>query len=109
MSDPTIGALRQRITLEAPSRIEGEGGTAEISWSAVLDVWARIVPSAGRELVRSDGMTARLTHEIVLRHRSGVLPEMRFRQGTRLFQIHAVIDVSERRRWLRCLCEEYLP
>ena len=34
------------------------------------------------------------------------LEHMRFRQGTRIFQILAVIDVEERRRWLKCWCEE---
>ena len=31
---------------------------------------------------------------------------MRFRQGARLFHILTVIDVEERKRWLKCLCEE---
>ena len=31
---------------------------------------------------------------------------MRFRKGTRLFHIESVINVDERNRWLKCLCEE---
>jgi len=31
---------------------------------------------------------------------------MRFRQGTRVFYILAVIDEDERKRMLRCQCEE---
>jgi SPP1 family predicted phage head-tail adaptor len=43
---------------------------------------------------------------VVLRYRQGVVPAMRFRKATRIFHILAVIDVEERRRWLKCLCEE---
>jgi hypothetical protein len=31
---------------------------------------------------------------------------MRFRKEARLFHIVTVIDVEERKRWLKCLCEE---
>lgn len=106
MSAPVIGALRQRLTLEERTRTQEEGGTATITWSAVAEVWGRIAPSSGREIVRADGVSAKLTHEIALRHRTGVRPQMRLRQGARVFEIHAVIDIAERRRWLRCLCEE---
>lgn len=101
-----IGALRHRLVLEERTRTADEGGTAVVTWTAIGEVWGRIASSSGRELVRADGVTARLTHEIALRHRTGVLPEMRLRQGTRVFEIHAVIDIAERRRWLLCLCEE---
>lgn len=94
------------MELEAPTRTPDEGGTATIAWTTVAEVWGRIAPSTGRELMRADGVAARLTHEIVLRHRGGVTPQMRLRQGTRVFEIHAVADIAERRRWLRCLCEE---
>jgi len=31
---------------------------------------------------------------------------MRFRLGTRIFEILTAADLGERYRWLRCLCEE---
>jgi head-tail adaptor len=31
---------------------------------------------------------------------------MRFRKASRIFQILSVIDVEERKRWLKCWCEE---
>jgi hypothetical protein len=51
-------------------------------------------------------LTGTISHEIALRYRAGVVPAMRFRKGTRVFHILAVIDVEERKRWLKCLCEE---
>jgi head-tail adaptor len=43
---------------------------------------------------------------VVLRYRAGVVPAMRFHKGARIFHILTVIDVEERRRWLKCWCEE---
>ena len=31
---------------------------------------------------------------------------MRLRLGSRVFEIAAVIDIAERKRWLKCLCVE---
>lgn len=109
MSAPTAGALRHRLVLEAPIRTEADGGTATIAWSEVGEVWGRIVPATGREIAFRDGVSARLTHEITLRWDDGVHPRMRLRLSERVFEIHAAIDQGERRRWLRCLCEEVLP
>ncbi len=69
-------------------------------------LWADLRPSGGSETVEADRLAGRVTHEVSLRYRAGVQPAMRFRGGARLFHILSVIDVDERRRWLRCLCEE---
>ena len=47
-----------------------------------------------------------VSHEIALRYLPGVLPAMRFREDARVFHIVSVINVDERNRWLKCLCEE---
>jgi SPP1 family predicted phage head-tail adaptor len=106
MRRPTIGRLRHPLTLEAASRTSDGGGGASEAWSAVAEVWAEISPTSGTEAVDADALTGRVSHEIVFRYRSGVVPVMRLRSGTRLFEIAAVIDVEERRRWLKCLCVE---
>lgn len=55
---------------------------------------------------RIDRVEGRVTHEIVVRYRGDVVPEMRLRAGTRIFDIRAVFDPDARRRWLKCLAEE---
>jgi SPP1 family predicted phage head-tail adaptor len=98
--------MRHRLTLESASRAPDGGGGALETWATVAEVWAEITPTTGTEAVDADALTGRVSHEIVFRYRSGVAPVMRLRSGTRLFEIAAVIDVDERRRWLRCLCME---
>ena len=101
-----IGDLRHRLVLEQPVRVVDDSGGAEESWVTVEELWAAVRPVSGQEREVSDQLAGRITHEIWVRHRTGVKPEMRFRSGQRVFEVHAVIDVAERKRFLRCLAEE---
>ena len=103
---PAIGRLRHRLTLEAASRTPDGGGGAVESWTTVAQLWGRIEPTGGAEIADADGLGGRITHDITLRYRAGVMPAMRLVSGGRRFEIMAVIDIDERRRWLRCLCVE---
>jgi SPP1 family predicted phage head-tail adaptor len=109
MSGRSIGALRRRLTLEAPVRTGEEGGTAVIEWSPVATLSASVTPQSGREIVRADGVAARVTQRIVVRYSADLAPAMRFTDEGRVFDIHAVLDVDGRKRWLECLCEERIP
>ena len=100
------GALRHRVILESANRSDDGGGGSLVVWQEVAPLWVAIKPLSGRELMSAGQFASRLSHEITLRYRALVLPEMRFRKGSRIFQIKAVLDVEERRQWLRALCEE---
>jgi SPP1 family predicted phage head-tail adaptor len=102
----SIGSLRDRLTLEQPVRTPDGGGGASIAWQPVADLWARVRPISGDERLAHDQVAGRLTHQVWLRHRPGVTPTMRFRQGARTYEIVAVVD-GPRRIHLKCLCEEH--
>lgn len=109
MTVPAAGALRRRLTLEAPVRGADEGGAAATTWSALADVWAAVTPKSGREIVDADGQAARVTHQIAIRWRSDVKAAMRFRDGASLYVVHATFDGDPHRRHLVCLVEELAP
>jgi len=98
--------LRPRLTLEELARVSDDGGGFTEDWVTVATLFADLRPIAGSELVASGRLAGTVSHEAILRYRAGVVPAMRFRTGTRLFHILAAIDVEDRRRWLKCLCEE---
>src|SRR5262245_5089383 len=100
-----ISSLRERLILEQPVRTPDGGGGASVSWETVAELWAHVRPISGDERLRHDQVAGRLTHRVWVRHRSGVVPAMRFRQGVRIYEIVAVLD-SPRRTHLECLCEE---
>jgi SPP1 family predicted phage head-tail adaptor len=98
--------LRDRVTLEELARASDEGGGFVETWEKVAELAADIRPADGSETVEADRLAASLTHQIALRYRPSVQPAMRFRKTGRVFHILSVIDVDERRRWLKFLCEE---
>lgn len=105
-ADIHIGELRTRLTLEAPSRTADGGGGAAVTWTTVCELWARVRPVSGGESFALDRTAGTVGHEIVIRHRGGITPQMRFRSDTRVFDIRAAFDPDGRRRWTRCLAQE---
>lgn len=104
--DLRIGDLRHRLSIEAPVRNDDGLGGSDAAWAEMAVVWAAVRPISGSERERADQFAGRLTHEIWIRYRDDIRPEMRFRFTARTFEIRAVIDPGERRRFLKCLCEE---
>lgn len=100
------GALRHKLTLEAPTRTGDGGGGAEVSWSPVDEVWARIEARSGAETVTAEKRASRLSHTVTLRWRADLDPTQRLRLGARVLEIEAVSDPDGRRRWLQCRCTE---
>ncbi len=98
--------LRHRVTLEGLVRDADGGGTFAETWTEIAELAADIRPADGSETVEADRLAGSLTHQIVLRYRPGVVPAMRFRKAARVFHILSVVDVDERKRWLKCFCEE---
>lgn len=106
MTEFSPSDLRHRLTLEELSRVADEGGGFTEDWVTVATLPANLRPIGGDERYEADRLAGRITHEVVLRYRAGVVPAMRFRKGPRTFHIISAIDVEERKRWLSCLCEE---
>jgi SPP1 family predicted phage head-tail adaptor len=98
--------LRHRLVLEELERMSDEGGGFTESLVEVATLRCDLRPLAGSETVEADRLAGTVTHEITLCYRSGVVPAMRFRELARMFHIVSVINVDERNRWLKCLCEE---
>lgn len=97
--------LRHRLVFEQIAREEDDGGGFTEIWVEVATLAASLQPLGGVERFESDRLTGIVTHEVALRYRAGVVPPMRFRLGARVFHVLSVIDVEERKRWLKCLCE----
>lgn len=100
------GDLRTRVSIELQSRQpDGQGGWL-VTWVAVADVWAGIWPRSVGESVQHDRPAGTATHDIWLRYRPNIKPEMRIVAGARVFGILGVMDVEDRKRWLKCIVEE---
>lgn len=101
-----IGRLRHRLTIEAPVETSDGGGGRSTGWSTVATVWGHVSALSGNERLRAMQLESRVSHRIVIRHRAEVTARHRIRFGARLFNIRAVIDRDQTRRFLEVLAEE---
>lgn len=106
LSQTTTGRMRHRLSLQEVSRSADAGGGAEENWTTVGLVWAEVRPTIGHERAENDQVQGRLSHEILIRRRPGVLPSMRFYEAGHIYEIISVIEVEGKRELLKCLCEE---
>lgn len=101
-----IGDLRHLVRIESGSRLADGGGGSTTTWNLVAEVWAAIWPRSADEPFALDRAAGVASHDIWIRKRDGVKPEMRFVFGTRIFDILGVIDVEDRGRFFRCPARE---
>ena len=100
------GDLRHRITIERPERTSDDAGGSTTEWETVAEVWAAIWSRSADEHFALDRIAGTASHDIWIRYRSDVTPSMRFRFGTRIFDILGAIDIEDRGAWLKCPSEE---
>lgn len=100
------GQLTRRIRIERVQRTRLAGGGATEEWVPVATVWARVEPMRGLERFASDQTSSRVTHQVTIRHRSGITPQMRVVLGDRIFTVRSVLNPEERGEVLRLECEE---
>jgi SPP1 family predicted phage head-tail adaptor len=104
-----IGALRRRLVLEEPvATPDGLGGATQ-DFVTVAAVWAQVEWLGGSERWLMGRPEQAATHRVTLRWRDGVDSGQRLRDGTRFYDIRAVVDPDGGRRRLVCLVEEISP
>src|SRR5574340_2073 len=103
-----VGALRKRITLQSRATTQDTFGGQSTTWTDVATVWAEIEPAGGRELMAVQSLPVAITHSIAVRYRAELanpktVAGMRAVYGTRIFDIHASMNESERNRMVTLL------
>lgn len=102
------GKLRHRVTIQSKAATRDTYGEEVIIWTTVATVWAAVEPLQGREYLEARQVTAEVSTRIIIRRRSGILPEMRAVYGSRIYDILAVIEVDEARREMELMCQEII-
>jgi SPP1 family predicted phage head-tail adaptor len=103
---PTIGSLRQRVTLEAPVDAQDEVGGFSRIYAPITQLWADIESLGVNERFNEQRLEQSRTCAVTIRWRGDVASQMRFDYRGRKLLIKGVEDKDERRRFLRCLCED---
>jgi SPP1 family predicted phage head-tail adaptor len=101
-----IGMLRHRIAIERVTETRDIDGSVIETWSAYATAQALVEPLSGREYFAAQSTQANVTHRIGIRYLSGIVPNMRVKLGSRIFDILSIIKVGERNRELQLMCRE---
>ncbi len=103
------GRLKKRIAIQAATETKGATGQTVKTWTTVATVWAGIEPVRGEERIAAQGVQARLTHKVILRHNAypTLTSDHRFLYGTKVFEITGppVNSFESNREWI-CDCRE---
>lgn len=103
---PAIGALRHRVTIEAPVDVADDVGGFVRSFNAVAQVWAHVAPLGASDAFIEQRLEQSRLYAATIRWRSDVAAQMRFDFRGRKLVVRTVEDMGERRRFLNCGCEE---
>ncbi len=104
-------ALNRALVLEDPLRTADGAGGYDLSWVALGTLWAELRPGSGRErevhaLPRSQAPFVATVRAVGVDAPSRPKPGQRFREGNRIFHIHAVTEANGNRQFLTCRVSE---
>lgn len=103
--------LSRSLVLEAPVHVaDGAGGYVR-DWQPLGVLWAEVKAGSGRETAAFAVTVSRVPYRVVVRAAPVDAPSrpvagQRFREGARIFNIHAVAEKGTESRFLTCHVEE---
>lgn len=100
------GKLRHLVDVEHYQELQNDFGESVKSWSLFKKAWAEIKPISGKEFFEAAKENSEISHRVIIRYTSGVLPSMRVKFDGRLFEIEAARDFYERHRYIELMCRE---
>jgi len=102
----TIGAMRERITIQRQVKTpDGQGGHV-VAWTVRAVVAAALVALSGREALAAAQITATFARAFVIRYRDDVSVTDRIVWNGRTLQIESAVDPDDDYRFLRLTCSE---
>lgn len=104
-----------RITLQVRGPGKDASGARVDAWASVPggELWADILPMGGRERMVAQASQSELTHTVTIRYQTAFsdpryMATLRILYGSRIFNIHAAIDLGEQHKWLELSVSEGL-
>ena len=101
---PPIGTLTERVQLQRRvTTDEAAGGTMAL-FTPIATVWARVTELAARPDFSSDARGQSISHIVVLRFRTDLMPGDRIVYRGGALELAGAADLNGRRAYLSCQC-----
>ena len=102
------GQLRHRVTLQRKQTTSDGVGGQDVVWTDLAEIWAAVRPLSGRDRLQAEQVQSTVTFRVTIRWRAAPdNAQMPFVfAGDRLvykgvpYNVRAVVDLEERRRFL---------
>lgn len=100
-----IGALRHKIELLTPARVNDAGGGASIVWLPGPEIWARIERLTSTQDFAGDRTNRLKRIAATIRHRTDIVLGQQIRLDVDQFEVVSIEDDGTARR-MTLICEE---
>lgn len=102
----SIGDLKKRVTLQAPTKVSDSMGGFVNSYSDMATVYAAIWPVSAADQIQAQATVLVVSHRIRIRYRSVLKTSWRVSWGGRYFTIVSIIDPNMEHKYLDLMCKE---
>jgi SPP1 family predicted phage head-tail adaptor len=99
------GKLRHKVIIQKNMIVRDTAGQETDTWIDLFNVWASITPLNGKEFIAGLAEQSRVTHDIRIRHRSMITPELRVKHLTHTYVIMHILP-SEKNTEIHLFCKE---
>lgn len=101
-----IGRLKHRITFQKLQQTKNEYGEVLDNWLDVKTVWAEIKPVSGNQFFAAKQINSEISHNVYIRYRSDLSPNMRIKYKERIFDMLYIMNVNEDNTLMQIYCKE---
>jgi len=102
------GELRQRVTLQKPTRSQNSFKEWVDSWTDVATVWGAVEPASGKQYFEAMQASSEVQGVVKIRYRSDIKSDWRLKLGSRVLQIISLVNVKELDKELHIYYKEAL-
>ncbi len=101
-----VGSLKYTIIIERTTKTPDGSGGNTVVWNTHKTLRAKITPLSGRERVYAQRLESNITHRILFRYTTDILPSDRINLNGRYFNIRSILNLEEANRFLELSAEE---
>lgn len=110
----TTPQLNRSLVLEAPVQVADGAGGFGLTWATVGTLWGEVKAGSGRDTAGEEITLATVPYRVTVRGAPvgsprRPLPQQRFRDGTRVYNIVAVTERDSDGLYLSCFAREEVP
>jgi len=99
------GQLRERVTVQQPTRTTTDLGESQLSWSTYATRWASVEGVSSREALQFGQQQVEITHKVRMRYLDGLTSQMRLQWRSRTLDVVSVLEYGHRSEHV-LICQE---